>query len=204
MTTMTTNKGGSIFNRTQQAVGSSDNFQTPIYPLAILEKCLGNRLKNKVVVDPACGEGRILEYYGKNNLVSGNDINDLYTEFPRDFLKVEDQKDFTATYLSPDCKFEDAIIITNPPYSLKNEFIEQCLSLRIPFAMLMPLTALGTKHRWDIFKEHGIELIIPRNRVNYKTPSGRGSGAWFDSAWFCHGLNLPQQIVFEDVEDEEV
>ena len=38
--------------------------------------------------------------------------------------------------------FEFDMIITNPPYSLKDEFIEKCYQYQKPFALLLPITAL--------------------------------------------------------------
>jgi hypothetical protein len=36
-------------------------------------------------------------------------------------------------------------------------------------------------------------------RINYETPSGNGSGAWFASGWFTYGFNLNKQISFEQL-----
>ena len=43
------------------------------------------------------------------------------------------------------------MIITNPPYSLKDKFIEKCYEYGKPFALLLPLTALEGIKR-GIFK----------------------------------------------------
>ena len=47
-----------------------------------------------------------------------------------------------------------------------------------------------------LYSKHGIQLIIPNKRINFVTPSGKGSGAWFQVAWFCWGLNLPKDLNF--------
>ena len=60
----------------------------------------------------------------------------------------------------------------------------------------MPLTALEGKRRQRQFAEHGVQIIIPPKRINFKTPSGEGSGSWFMTAWFCYKLNLPKEINF--------
>lgn len=78
----------------------------------------------------------------------------------------------------------------------KEKFLERCYELGKPFALLMPLTALESKKRQTLFRKHGIQLIIPDKRINFETPSGKGSGAWFLTAWFCYGLNLPKDINF--------
>ena len=47
-----------------------------------------------------------------------------------------------------------------------------------------------------LYKKYGIQLIIPNKRINFETPSGKGSGSWFATAWFCFGLNLPKDLMF--------
>lgn len=50
------------------------------------------------------------------------------------------KKDFDFLKDSPD--FEWDMIVTNPPYTLKDEFLERAYSYNKPFAMLLPITAL--------------------------------------------------------------
>jgi hypothetical protein len=94
------------------------------------------------------------------------------------------------------------IIITNPPYSLKEEFIERAYFLKKPFAFLLPLTALEGIKRGALYQKHGIQLIIPNRRINFMIPSGKKS-AWFQTAWFCYGLNLPKDLNFVELETED-
>jgi hypothetical protein len=94
-------------------------------------------------------------------------------------------------------------IITNPPYSLKDRWLEKCYNLGKPFALLLPLTALEGKKRGKLYKKYGIQLIIPNKRINFITPSGKGSGSWFQVAWFCWGLNLPKDLMFVNLEEEK-
>lgn len=89
-------------------------------------------------------------------------------------------------------------IVTNPPYSLKDEFLERCYDLGKPFALLLPLTTFDSKKRRLLFKKHGIEIIFLPKRVNFETPNGAGSSAWFATAWFTNGLNIGQQLTFSD------
>lgn len=87
-------------------------------------------------------------------------------------------------------------ILTNPPYSIKDQWLQRCYDIGKPFALLLPITALGEGERVSMYKKYGIQLLLPPGRINFGTPSGEGSGSWFYSAWFCHGLDFPQQINF--------
>jgi hypothetical protein len=68
-----------------------------------------------------------------------------------------------------------------------------------PFALLMPLTALEGITRQEMYKKYGIQIILPNRRINFLTPSGKKSSAYFVSAWFCFGLNLPKDLNFVEL-----
>ena len=102
----------------------------------------------------------------------------------RDFFK-DDFTDF-------DC------VITNPPYSKKDEFLKRAFELGKPFAFLLPLTALEGIKRGALYKKYGIQLIIPNRRINFVMPNKQG-GAWFQTAWFTWGLNLPKELNFVEL-----
>jgi len=151
----------------------SDDFQTPPYAIKPLLPYLK---KEWIIWEPACGKGNLvkaLEMHGFK--VIGTDILQGY-----DFLKWKPEKF--------DC------IVTNPPYSKRYEFIERAYELGKPWAMLMPLTTLEGK-RQRLFEKYGIQLLLLNKRINFETPNGKGSGAWFPVAWFCWKL-LPKDIVF--------
>ena len=93
--------------------------------------------------------------------------------------------------------FHADCIITNPPYSIKDDFLERAFGLGKPFAFLLPLTALEGKFRGSLYRKHGIQLIIPNGRIHFIIPSGKKS-AWFQTAWFTYGLNLPKDLMFVD------
>ena len=98
-----------------------------------------------------------------------------------------------------ECLAEADIIITNPPYSNKDDFLERAYILGKPFAFLLPIESLGAKRRGLLYKEYGIQLIIPHERINFIVPSGKKS-AWFPTAWFCWQLNLPRDLMFVELE----
>ncbi|MEM3264787.1 MAG: class I SAM-dependent methyltransferase [Thermoplasmata archaeon] len=159
--------------------GSPDNFQTPA--IAILP--LIPYLKREWTIwECAQGKGNLTKALEKEGFrVIGSDIIDGV-----DFLKSN------VNYVF-DC------IITNPPYSLKDEFLERAYEIGKPFALLMPLTALEGKKRQGLYKRYGLQLMLLNRRINFETPSGNGSGSWFATAWFTFGLHLPKDIVFADL-----
>jgi hypothetical protein len=160
--------------------GMSDDFQTP----AIAIKPLLKYLKKELVIwDCACGNGNLTNAFTKE----GYTIYNTDIKYGIDFLKSDN--------IHIDI---DSCIVTNPPYSLKNEFLLKCYELNKPFALLLPLTTLETKKRQDLFKKHGIEIILLDKRINFETPNKvEKSSSWFATAWFTHGLNIGSMITFE-------
>jgi len=152
-----------------------DNFQTPITALEPIIKYIP---KEYVIWEPACGNGNIVNFFQSNGYtINGTDVKDGF--------------DFFNNQIDCDC------IITNPPYSIKDKWLERVYQLNKPFMLLLPITALEGKKRQKLYSEYGLELILMNKRINYETPSGKGSGSWFASAWFTNGFNIGSQISFE-------
>lgn len=93
-------------------------------------------------------------------------------------------------FLKDELPYFDAII-TNPPYSIKDKFIDKCYSLKKPFALLLPVSSIQGKKRGSMFAENGLELLVLNNRVDF---TGKGA-PHFGVAWFCSGL-LNKKIIF--------
>lgn len=165
-----------------------DCFQTPPMALKPLYEFVHQTWRRAVVWEPCCGEGSIVNTL--NNSIHGIDC------IGTDLL---DGKDF----LTYDADFDYDYIITNPPYSKTDEFLDRAYSLRKPFAFLLPLTALGGVRRQDMYRKHGMEIIMLGRRINFKTPTGKthggGSCAQFEVAWFTHRLHIGKQIIFAQV-----
>ena len=87
-------------------------------------------------------------------------------------------------------------IITNPPFSLKQQFLQRAYDLGKPFAFLLPLTTFETTKRQQLFDKYGLEVILFDKRINFETPSGKGSSSWFATAWFTNGLKIGKQLTF--------
>ena len=108
------------------------------------------------------------------------------------------KEDFDFLTDTPDFDFD--MIITNPPYSLKDEFLRRCYELKKPFCLLLPITSLEGKARGDMFRKNGIEVLVFDGRVQflenmdekYKSKSGN----WFNTSWFCWKV-LNKELIFE-------
>jgi len=118
-------------------------------------------------------------------------ITKTLIEFGYNVISTSIREGFNFLTDVPDFDFD--VIITNPPYSLKTEFLKKCYELGKPFALLLPITALEGVERGKLFRKYGIEVLVFDRRINYD--DGR---AWFNSSWFCWKL-LPERLMFVDL-----
>lgn len=128
-----------------------DNYPTPYWALAALFESLGARVTGQVVLDPACGDGRVMfmaSQYGAAAVLG---------------VEVREQAAASAQVHGP-VVFGDALqlardgqlpahtmVATNPPYSLAEEFIQEiALKCRLSTFWLLPLSFLAsaTRYRW--------------------------------------------------------
>jgi hypothetical protein len=121
--------------------------------------------------------------YGDSNitrLLKENGYNVISTHLNTNFNFLIDAPDF-----------EYDIILTNPPYSLKTDFLKRAYELGKPFGFLLPLTALEGVERGKLYREYGVEVLVLDRRINYMKDK---KGAWFNSSWFCWQL-LPNKLI---------
>lgn len=164
-------------------VDQRDLCQTPPYAIDPLLPYISSALR---VWEPAYGEGLLTEALydsGFKTVITGDiQTGENFFEYTPDAWDV---------------------IVTNPPFSLKYRWLERCYALGKPFALLMPLEVLGAKSAQVLFRQHGINVIFLSDRVDFKMPNlgWDGSGAQFPVAWFCWGLEIPEQMTFADIEE---
>ncbi len=86
------------------------------------------------------------------------------------------------------------IIISNPPFSVKDDIIKRLEELNKPFAILLPLPALQGQKRFSYLKKinddpnRGLQLIIFDKRINYykdKEMKEIQKGVSFASIYLC-------------------
>jgi hypothetical protein len=100
-------------------------------------------------------------------------------------------------------KFEPAdydLIISNPPFSIKDKFLQRAFSLKKPFMFLLPITSLEGVKRGKMYRENGIQLLIPDKRFSF---TQKKHGAWFQTSWFTHGLGLEKDLNFIPLNNRE-
>lgn len=96
------------------------------------------------------------------------------------------------------------IIVSNPPFSLKDKVLERLYWFNKPFAILLPLNSLQGKTRYKYFKQ-GIQILSFDARVSYHDKDHMDSvvkGSPFATAYFCKDL-LPRDLIIEELHEYE-
>lgn len=92
------------------------------------------------------------------------------------------------------------VIISNPPFSIKDYILRRLAELKKPYAMLLPLPTLQGQKRFDYLK--GTQALIFDKRINffkdYKTKEIQ-KGISFASIYICKNF-LPNDLIFEELE----
>ena len=92
------------------------------------------------------------------------------------------------------------VIISNPPFSIKDDILRRLNELDKPYAMLMPLPALQGQKRFKYLK--GSQALIFDKRINYfkdyKTKEIQ-KGISFASIYICKDF-LPKDLIFEKID----
>ena len=78
---------------------------------------------------------------------------------------IDDGKDFFI--YEPD---EYDIIVSNPPFSIKDKILERLYELDKPFAVLLPLNSLQGKSRYKFFSK-GVQLLSFDQRIGFHNRS---------------------------------
>lgn len=100
-------------------------------------------------------------------------------------------------FLEEEANFDFDMIITNPPYSLKDEFIKKCYDYGKPFCLLLPITSLEGRKRGKMYRENGLEVLVFDRRCNFIYEKNEQNN-WFNTSWFCWKV-LPRELIFEEL-----
>lgn len=92
------------------------------------------------------------------------------------------------------------VIISNPPFSIKDDILKRLNELGKPYAMLFPLPTLQGQKRFDFLKNS--QALIFDKRINffkdYQTKEIQ-KGISFASIYICKNF-LPKDLIFEKLE----
>lgn len=93
------------------------------------------------------------------------------------------------------------IIVSNPPFSIKDAVLERLYALGKPFAVLLPMNSLQGIQRYKMF-QNGIQLLTFDQRIGFHRSDRMDhpvEGSPFATAYFCRNV-LPKDLIVEHLE----
>ena len=97
------------------------------------------------------------------------------------------------------------IIVSNPPFSKKDDVLKRLNELGKPFMILLPANSIQGSKRYNNCFKNGIQLLCFDFRVDYHTNFNLETytkGNHFGSAYFCRDI-LPKDLIVEHLEKYE-
>lgn len=148
-----------------------DNYTTPLCAFEDLKLYKPNDYIK--IYDPFYNDGKAKGY--------------LQTTFSNCDIIHEDRDAFTWM---PDCD----VIITNPPFSLKNKVLQWLMEVDKPFMLLLPVNQMCNKGFKTLKNFQKLQFIVPNGRYNFEFDGKQNGGCWFNVLWYCYKCNLPKDI----------
>lgn len=170
-----------------------DDYPTPEWVI----RAISPHVAGKVVLDPCCGSGAILDVFRERGAeVVGIEVSEARAAEAR----AKGHEVIVADALAVEWPRAD-LIITNPPFSLAQEFAEKALSSVATggtIALLLRLGFLESKRRLAFHRAHGSSVYVLASR-----PSFTGNGGCDKTAygWFLWGQRHSRTLHFLDAVD---
>lgn len=178
--------GDVLTNRNAVDRSSTDFYPTPSNVTVALMNYL-MLPKETAIWEPACGEGHMSKVIeGMGYQVISSDLHDRgYGIVGIDFLKTSRVDIYRTEW-----------IITNPPFTLSEEFIKKCIDHNLPFAMLLKSQYWHSKKRQKLFAEFMPEAVLPLTwRPDFLF--GRKSGSpTMECIWTVWGKEPARKTVY--------
>lgn len=102
---------------------------------------------------------------------------------------------------SPDIEYD--VIISNPPFSIKDTVLQRLKEINKPYAMLLPIPTLQGQKRFEFIND--CQALIFDKRINYYTNrdmTQTQKGVSFGSFYLCRNF-LPRDLIFEKLEKND-
>lgn len=168
------------------AGSGNDEFYTPRYAIEPILKYIPTNASIWCPFDTE--ESNFVKMFRER----GNKVLATHVQTSHDFLEYEPGEH----------EYNYDFIVSNPPYSLKNEVFERLFELGVPFAMLVGMVGLfESKKRFELFRDNKFEIMYMNKRVAYFKDFSEQKPSLnppFSSVYLCQNV-LPIPIVFEEI-----
>jgi len=152
-----------------------DDYMTPKYAWENIKHLIP---QNRKIWEP---------FYGDGN--SGDFLKEL------GFDVIHEDEDFFKNN-------KGDIIVSNPPFSTCKEILTRLKEIDKPFILIMPSSKINTQYVRQLFKNKGLQIIIPRKRIHFlkyingEKVENNKNNCNFDCFYYCYKINLEADIIW--------
>jgi len=133
--------------------------------------------KDICYVDPAAGDGRLVVWMRKYGVrADGSDLNTPAKQFDAAICEIEGGYNYLESLDAPEG------IVTNPPYSIAQEFVTKAVSDSREVFMLLRLNFLASQRRaqwWTANKPNALLVLSKRPSFLASNKTDATDYAWF-------------------------
>lgn len=159
-----------------------DFFQTPRSAIEPIRSYIPAGIKR--IWEPTYGKGaigRVLEEWGYEVIATDKYPKTDNTQ-KHDFLTDPELENYD-------------MLIFNPPFCLKTQFLQKACETGKPFLFICPVTILETRSRFNLIRDHELSIINLPNRVNYEGKETKNK-VWFHSLWVTKHPEYKNKILY--------
>ena len=155
------------------------------------------------VYTPAYAVRPILKYLPRNSIIwcpfdtEDSEYVKIFREEGHKVIATHIDNEQNFFYYEPEESYD--FIISNPPFSIKDDIIKRLYELGKPYAILLPIPSLQGQKRFPYMKD--CQALIFDKRINYyMTPEKKEvqKGVSFGSFYLCRDF-LPKDLIFEEL-----
>lgn len=157
--------------RKKFSTSKNDEYYTPEYGVRILEPYLKKEWKTIW-----CPFDKEWSNYVKVFKQLGYNVIYTHIDNGQDFLNYE-----------PDFDFD--VIISNPPFSIKNDILKKCYEYNKPFCLLLPYTMFFAKSSIQTVKDN-IQFLMLDDRISFNGKRANFSSWYIGNKFFDKDINV--------------
>ena len=161
----------------------TDEWYTPAKAVRIIVPYLLRKGYKKIICPFDKEESNFVQVLREN----GFEVAHSHIEDGIDFFGIENFTEYDA-------------VVSNPPYSRREEILEKLYMKKIPFALILNSNGLfDSRKRWELFRDNEIQILVPSGRIHFFNDKTSENCPNFQSIYVCSGI-LDKQIEFAEME----
>ncbi len=146
--------------------GKGDEYYTPDYIVEIIVPALKKKNFKNIWCPFDLESSEYVQVLRKH----GFNVINTHLDLGQDFLTFEPTFEFDA-------------IVSNPPFSIKNQIISKCIKYGKPWALLLSATCIQSASLIKLLSQQEINFYMFDKRISYN-----GDRPPFPSWYFTHGI----------------